>query len=87
MSFWKSIFGKKEEEKVDFITANTPNPVVAYINADGTYSSKSEGADFITIKILGSDELTDAQKSYLLYTKFGIKPEHVANMLNDPHYN
>ena len=37
MSFWKSIFGKKEEEKVDFITANTPNPVVAYINADGTY--------------------------------------------------
>ena len=52
-----------------------------------TYKRADADADFIIIEVFGSDDLTQAQKEYLLYNKFGITKDQVNAALSDPHYS
>lgn len=52
----------------------------------GQYQRADADADYIIIKVFGSDELTQEQKEYLLYDKFGITEDQVNAAIKDPHY-
>ena len=53
---------------------------------NGKYKSVPSAAEYTVMRVLESDELTDAQKQYLLIDKFGISADTINNMLKDPHY-
>ena len=53
---------------------------------DGKYKSVPSAAEYTVMRVLESDDLTDAQKQYLLIDKFGISPDTINNMMKDPHY-
>lgn len=50
------------------------------------YKPADAGADYIIIRVFNSDELTQEQKEYLIYDKFGITENQVNNVLKDKHY-
>lgn len=51
-----------------------------------TYKRADADADYIIISIMGSDDLTQEQKEYLLYKKFGITEDQVNDAVKDSHY-
>ena len=53
---------------------------------DGNYKSVGIATEYVIMSVLESDELTDAQKQYLLIDKFGVSLDTTNNMLKDPHY-
>lgn len=50
------------------------------------YAPADAGSDYIIIKVFQSDDLTQEQKEYLLYDKFGITEEQVDAAIHDRHY-
>lgn len=50
------------------------------------YNRADADADYIIISVMGSDDLTQEQKEYLLYNKFGITEDQVNAAMKDPHY-
>lgn len=50
------------------------------------YKRADVDADYIIIRIFGSDDLTQEQKEYLLYDKFGITEDQVNDARRDQHY-
>ena len=54
--------------------------------SNGNYKRGDADADYIILKVFGSDSLTQEQKEYLLYDKFGITENEVNATLNDKHY-
>ena len=54
--------------------------------SNGNYKRGDADADYIILKVFGSDSLTQEQKEYLLYDKFGITENEVNAALNDKHY-
>jgi hypothetical protein len=54
--------------------------------SNGNYKRGDADVDYIVTKIFGSDDLTQEQKEYLLYDKFGITEEQVKAVINDKHY-
>lgn len=50
------------------------------------YERADIDADYIIIKVFESSDLTQEQKEYLLYDKFGITENQVNTALKDPHY-
>ncbi len=50
------------------------------------YERADIDADYIIIKVFESDDLTQEQKEYLLYDKFGITEDQVNTAMKDPHY-
>lgn len=54
--------------------------------SNGKYQRGDADVDYIVTKIFGSDNLTQEQKEYLLYDKFGITEDQVKAVLNDKHY-
>lgn len=55
-------------------------------NGKNKYKRGDVDADYIIIKVLEADDLTDAQKKYLLVDKFGITTDQINAVMNDPHY-
>ncbi len=55
-------------------------------NGKNQYKLGNVDADYIIIQVLGSSDLTDAQKKYLLLDKFGITTDQINAVMNDPHY-
>jgi hypothetical protein len=55
-------------------------------NGDGTYERGDADADYIILRVLGDDKLTQEQKEYLLYDRFGITEDQVNTAYRDPHY-
>ncbi len=53
---------------------------------NGNYKSVPTAVEYTVMRVLESDDLTDAQKQYLLIDKFGISLDTINNMLKDPHY-
>ncbi len=56
-------------------------------NGKNLYKRADADADYIIINVLGSSDLTQEQKEYLLYDKFGITEDEVNAALKDKHYN
>ena len=54
--------------------------------SNGNYKRGDADVDYIVQKVFGSDTLTQEQKEYLLYDKFGITEDEVKAVLNDKHY-
>lgn len=50
------------------------------------YQRADADADYIIIKVFSSDDLTQEQKEYLLYDKFGITEDQVNTARKDRHY-
>lgn len=50
------------------------------------YEPGNVGIDYIVARVFSSDDLTQEQKEYLIYDKFGITENQVNNMLKDKHY-
>lgn len=50
------------------------------------YQRADIDADYIIIRVFESNDLTQEQKEYLLYDKFGITEDQVYAVLKDPHY-
>lgn len=50
------------------------------------YERADIDADYIIIRVFESDDLTQEQKEYLLYDKFGITEDQVNTAMKDPHY-
>ena len=50
------------------------------------YQKGNVDADFIIVKVLESDDLTDEQAKYLLINKFGITQDQINAAMKDPHY-
>lgn len=55
-------------------------------NGDGTYERGDADADYIILRVLGDDKLTQEQKEYLLYDRFGITEDQVNTAYRDSHY-
>lgn len=51
-----------------------------------SYKKGNVDADYIIIRVFESDSLTQEQKEYLLYDKFGITEDQVNTAMKDPHY-
>lgn len=51
------------------------------------YKVGATGADYIIIRVMDSDDLTNEQKMYLLNKKFGISNNTIQDAIRDPHYN
>ena len=51
--------------------------------APGQYTPADVDPNYIIVSVFGSDELTQAQKEYLLYNKFGITKAQVENALGN----
>ena len=51
-----------------------------------TYKRADMDADYIIINVMGSDDLTQEQKEFLLYNKFGITEDEVNTAMKDKHY-
>ena len=79
VKWWVDDLNKQVEEKYPGKTA---------INKTGanTYKKGDIDADWIIIKVFESDSLTQEQKEYLLYDKFGITEDQVNTAMKDPHY-
>ncbi len=53
---------------------------------ENQYKRANIDADYIIIRVFESNDLTQEQKEYLLYDKFGITEDQVYAVLKDPHY-
>lgn len=77
---WVDHFNDEIEEKYgEGKTALIPDGKDKYKRGD-------VDADYIIINIFKSPDLTQEQKEYLLYDKFGITEDQVNAVLKDPHY-
>ena len=81
---------KEVKEWVDYlnnkIKKEYPNFTVTALEQDGKNKYKkgaNVGADWIALEVFGSDDLTQAQKEYLMYDVFQIDPKHINSMLNE----
>ena len=78
---WADSLNKEAAEKY----SEDENFKILQPNGYAQYKANKTAADFIILRILNST-LTNEQKSYLLFDKFGITENEVNNVLNDKHY-
>ena len=78
---WADSLNKEAAEKY----SEDENFKILQPNGYAQYKANKTAADFIILRILNST-LSNEQKSYLLFDKFGITENEVNNVLNDKHY-
>ncbi len=86
----KPLSEKEVKEWVDYlngaIESKYPNKTALTQTGKNEYKRADADADYIIIKVFSSNDLTQEQKEYLLYDKFGITEDQVNAALKDAHY-
>ena len=79
VKWWVNDLNKQVDEKY-------PGKTAIDSTGPNSYKKGDVDSDWIIIKVFESDSLTQEQKDYLLYDKFGITEDQVFSAMKDPHY-